>query len=206
MNLRRLFAGIIFLGLLWTSCAVVASADDASKKKDRAQSYLIEARRLAADYKIDKAADKARDALKDYPNLAEAHVYLGLEHLRTSDLKNAQAEFEQALGMDPYLASAHCWLGYVLYQEGQLENAADHWTLATRLDSTSPHAFAGVALSQFKHGQEEQAVRTYEKALIYDRRFADSKFLESEKGPKWSGQLLQDFEALLAKVPRPSYP
>jgi hypothetical protein len=62
-----------------------------------------------------------------------------------------------------------------------------HWrleivaTAIVRLDPTSPHALAGVALSQFKHGQEEEAVSTYEKALIYDRRFADSKFLESDK-------------------------
>jgi len=40
---------------------------------------------------------------------------------------------------------------------------------------------------------------------MYDRRFADAKFLESEKGPKWSGRLLQDFELLLAKVPKPNY-
>jgi tetratricopeptide (TPR) repeat protein len=206
MSLRQLLAGGVFLWLLLGSCSVCAAGDDAAKKKDRAQSHLIEARRLAADYRIDKAAGKARDALKDNPSLAEAHVYLGQERLRASDLKNAKAEVEQALALDPYLASAHCWLGYVLYQEGQLESATDHWTLAMRLDPTSPHAFAGVALSQLKHGQEEEAVRTYEKALTYDRRFADSNFLESDKGPKWSGQLLQDLEMLLAKLPKASYP
>jgi len=184
----------------------VAGADDASKKNERAQSHLVEARRLAADYRIDKAADKAREALKDNPKLAEAHVYLGLEHLRANDLNAAQIEFGQALELDAYQASAHCGLGYVLYQQGQLEGATDHWMLSTRLDPTSPQGLAGVALSQFKHGEEEEAVRTYQKALTYDRRFADSKFLESDKGPKWSGQLLQDFVVLLAKVPKLGYP
>ena len=186
--------------------SLAADADDASKRKARAQSHLIEARRLAADYKIDKAADKARDALKDNPGLAEAHVYLGLEHLRANDLDSAQAEFGQAIELDAYEASAHCGLGYVLYQRGQVENATDHWMLSIRLDPTLPQGLAGVALSQFKHGQEEDAVRTYQKVLNYDRRFADSKFLESDKGPKWSGQLLEDFIALLAKVPKPGYP
>jgi tetratricopeptide (TPR) repeat protein len=204
MNQMRCITAIILFGLLF--CAVATAGEDTSKKKNRAQSHLIEARRLAADYKMDKAADKARDALNDNPNLAEAHVYLGLDRLRASDLKTAHAEFAQALEMDPYLASAHCGLGYVLYQEGQLEDATDHWTLSIRLDSTSPQALAGLALSQFKHGQEEEAVRTYQKAITYDRRFTDSKFLESDKGPKWSGQLLQDFEVLLAKVPKPNYP
>ena len=206
MSLRQWFQGIALLGLFLVSCVAGAAGDEASKRRERAQSHLIEARRLAADYRIDKAADKARDALKDNPNLAEAHVYLGLQHLRASDLKNAQAEFAQALEMDPYLASAHCGLGYVLYQEGQLESATDHWMLSARLDSTSPHALAGVALSQFKHGQEEEATRTYRKVLTYDRRFTDAKFLASDNGPKWSGQLLQDFEALLAKVPKSNYP
>ena len=81
-----------------------------------------------------------------------------------------------------------------------------HWMLSIRLDPTLPQGLARVALSQFKHGQEEDAVRTYQKVLTYDRRFADSKFLESDRGPKWSGQLLQDFIVLLAKVPKAGYP
>jgi len=206
MSQKQRFTGMALLVLFVVACTIGVLGDEASKKKNRAQAHLIEARRLAADYKIDKAADKARDALKENPNLAEAHVYLGMERLRANDLKNAQAEFEQALEQDPYQASAHCWLGYAMYQEGQLESATDHWTLATRLDSTSPHAFAGFALAQFKHGQKEEAIRTYEKALDFDRRFADAKFLESDKGPKWSGQLLQDFEELLTQVPKPSHP
>jgi tetratricopeptide (TPR) repeat protein len=197
---------IVALAAPFLVASLAAFADDTAKRKERAQSHMIEARRLAADYKIDKAADKAREALKDNPSLAEAHVYLGLEHLRANDLKGAQAEFGQAIELDAYQASAHCGLGYVLYQQGQLENATDHWMLATRLDPTLPQGLAGVALSQFKHGQEEDAIRTYQKVLTYDRRFADSKFLESDKGPKWSGQLLQDFVALLAKVVKPGYP
>lgn len=190
---------IVTAGLL-TACAVAVRADDATKRKNRAETHLIEARRLASDYQIDKAADKARGALKDDPNMAEAHVYLGMERLRASDLKAAESELNQALELDPYLAQAHCWLGYVLYRQDQLESATDHWNLAARLDPTAPNALAGVALSQFKHGQEDEAVRTYKKVLLYDRRFTDGKFLESDKGPKWSGQVLQDFEALLRKI------
>jgi tetratricopeptide (TPR) repeat protein len=205
MNLwRRFMVGVLAAPFLMSS--LVTCAEDASKKNERARSHLVEARRLAADYRMDKAADKAREALKDNPKLAEAHVYLGLEYLRTNDLNHAQIEFEQALELDAYQASAHCGLGYVLYQQGQLESATDHWMLSTRLDPASPQGLAGVALSQFKHGEEEQAARTYQKALTYDRRFADSKFLESDKGPKWSGQLLQDFVVLLAKVSKPGYP
>lgn len=196
---------VIALAAPFLIASLGAAADDTAKRKERAQSHLIEARRLAADYKMDKAADKAREALKDNPSLAEAHVYLGLEHLRANDLNGAQAEFGQALELDRYQASAHCGLGYVLYQQGQLEDATDHWMLSIRLDPTSPQGLAGVALSQFKHGQEEDAVRTFQKALTYDRRFAQSNFLESDRGPKWSGQLLQDFVVLLAKVPKASY-
>ena len=199
------FTVIVLAGLFLIS-SLTADADDASKRKEKAQSHLIEARRLAADYRMDKAADKAREALKDNPSLAEAHVYLGLDHLRANDLNGAQAEFGQAIELDAYQASAHCGLGYVLYQREQLEDATDHWMLSIRLDPSLPQGLAGVALSQFKHGQEEDAVRTYRKVLMYDRRFADSKFLESDRGPKWSGQLLQDFIVLLAKVPKAGYP
>ncbi len=184
----------------------LAAAGQSPKEKDRARSHLIEARRLAADYKIHKAADKAREALKNDPSLAEAYVYLGLERFRASDLKGAESEFSRALELDPYQAAAHCQLAYVLYQQGQLEAATDHWNLSARLDSTSPQTFAGLALSQFKHGQEEEAVRTFDKVLMYDRRFADARFLASDNGPKWSGSLLQDFQQLLAKINKPIYP
>ena len=204
MTAQKAFAGIVLLGFFLLACTATGAADDASKKKERAHSHLIEARRLAADYKIDKAADKAREALKDNPAIAEAHVYLGLERFRANDLKAAEAEFNRALELDNYQAAAHCELGYVLYQQGQLEPATDHWTLATRLDPTSPRALAGVALSQFKQGEKDKALKTFDKVLMYDRRFADSKFLESEKGPKWSGRLLKDFELLLAEVPKPN--
>jgi len=206
MKISKLFVAIIVAGPLLFPSTASGANDDPSKKKERARSHIIEARRLAADYKIDKAADKAREALKDDPAIAEAHVYLGAERFRANDLKAAEAELNRALELDGYQAAAHCELGYVLYQQGQLEPATDHWTLATRLDPTSPRALAGVSLSQFKHGQEEDALKTFDKVLMYDRRFADAKFLESEKGPKWSGRLLQDFELLLAKVPKPNYP
>jgi Tfp pilus assembly protein PilF len=206
MGMPQWFVRIIVSALFLLTCAVGAVGEDAAKKKDRAHSHLIEARRLAADYKMDKAADKARDALKDNPSLAEAHVYLGLERFRANDLKEAEAEYRRALDLDPYQAAAHCYLGYVLYQQGQFDPATDQWTLSARLDSTSPQAFVGLALSQFKLGQEEQALKTYERALMYDRRFADPQFLESDKGPKWSGQLLQDLRQVLAKVSKPNYP
>jgi tetratricopeptide (TPR) repeat protein len=193
-------------GLFLLLFTLAAAGQDHAKQKERARSHLVEARRLAAGYKIEKAADKAREALKDDPNLAEAHVYLGLERFRASDLKGAESEFSRALELDPYQAAAHCQLGYVFYLQEQLEAATDHWNLSARLDSTSPQTFAGIALSQFKHGQEEEAVRTFDKVLMYDRRFADSKFLASDNGPKWSGPLLQDFQKLLAKVNKTGYP
>jgi Tfp pilus assembly protein PilF len=202
MRIPKLFVRALLPLLLLVVHSVAVAGDDDFKRKERAHSRLLEARRLATDYKINKAADKARDALKDDPAISEAHVYLGLEHFRANDLKGAEAEFSRAIEMDPYQAAAHCNLAYVLYLQGQLEPAADHWTLSARLDPTSPQALAGVALSQFKHGQEQEAVNTLAKALMYDRRFANIAFLGGDNGPKWTGPLLQDFEQLLAKLPK----
>src|SRR5262249_11900548 len=203
MTSRRVLRGMASLMLLIT-CVVNALGEDASKKKERAHSHLIQARRLAAEYKIDKAAAKAREALTDDPNLAEAHVYLGLERFRADDLKTAESEFTRAIELDGYLAEAHCEFGYLLYQKGEVESATDHWALAIRLDPTSPLALAGLALAQFKHGQEDDALKSFEKALMYDRRLRDPRFLESENGPKWSGRLLQDFKLLVSKASGPA--
>jgi tetratricopeptide (TPR) repeat protein len=205
MRIRRGFLGTVLPSFFLLTYLTASGGDDAFKRKERAHAHLIEARRLAAEYKIDKAADRARDALKDDPTLAEAHVYIGMQRFRANDLKEAESELKHALEMDQYQAAAHCELGYVFYQMGQIEPATDHWTLSARLDPTSPHAFAGLALSHFKHGEEKEAAKTLEKALMYDKRFQDPAFLESEKGPKWSGQLLQDFKEMLSKAPKASY-
>ena len=204
MNMRRCFSGAVLAALFLLACAS-AKADDAWKKRQKVHTLMLEARRLAAEYKIDKAADRARDALKEDPTIAEAHVYIGMQRFRANDLKEAESELKHALELDQYQAAAHCHLAYVLYQMGQLESATDHWTLSARLDPTSPQAFAGLALSQFKHGQQQEAARTLEKALMYDKRFQDPAFLESEWGPKWSGNLLQDFKEMLARTPKSSY-
>ncbi len=206
MNVQKRFVGLSLSGALLFAFSPGVKADDAWKRKERAHTHLIEARRLAADYRIDKAADKARDALKDDPSLAEAHVYLGLQRFRANDLKEAESTFNVALRLDPYQAAAHCYLAYSLYQEGQLESATDHWTLAARLDPTSPQALAGLALSQFKHGEEDNAARTFQKVLLYDKRFQDLTFLQNERGPKWSGVLLKDFSDLVAKMASRNYP
>ena len=200
MIVHRIFIAMSLVGLFLLASVAGVHGEDAAKKKDRAHSRLIEARRSAAEYKIEKAAAKAREALVDDPSLAEAHVYLGLERFRANDLKAAETEFLRALELDAYLAEAHCELGYLLYQKGEIEPATDHWTLAVRLDRASPLALAGLALSQFKHGREEDAFKTFDKALMYDGRLKNPKFLESDNGPKWSGLLLEDFKLLLAKA------
>lgn len=205
MRMQRCLLGSVLPSLFLLVCVAAQARDDAWKRKQKAHALLIEARRLAADYKVDKAADRARDALKEEPTLAEAHVYIGMQRFRANDLKEAESELKHALELDQYQAAAHCHLAYVLYQMGQLETAADHWTLSARLDPTSPQALAGLALSQFKRGQLQGAAKTLEKALLYDKRFQDPAFLESEKGPKWSGNLLQDFKEMLAQAPKASY-
>jgi tetratricopeptide (TPR) repeat protein len=200
MRLTRLFPKEV-LGLLLCLVPLIGSAgDELAKQKDRARSYLIEARRLAADYKIDKAADKAREALKNDPTLGEAYVYLGMERFRAGAIKAAKDDLSHAIELDPYQAAAHCQLGFVLYQDGDIESATDHWNLSARLDPTSPLAIAGVAIAQFKNGQQDEAVKTFEKVLLYDRRFLNPNFVASDNGPKWSGQLLKDFEALETKA------
>jgi Tfp pilus assembly protein PilF len=197
------------------SCSVVAllfvllvplgpSANCAANEKARALAHLNRARSFAAEYKADKAANEAQRALEDDPSLAEAYVYLGLPSLRKNKLKEAEGYFRKAIAMDPYQALAHCYLGYVLFGQGDIEAATDEWTDATKLDPTLPQAFAGLAIAQFKQGERRLAAKTYEKVLSYDRRYDDEKFLASDKGPHWSGTLLETARQLLPLVHKTS--
>jgi tetratricopeptide (TPR) repeat protein len=205
MKTRALWIVPFFAAPLFFLSGTSAQQDD-WKKKNKAQEQLIRARRAAADYKMDKAADEARQALKNDPSLAEAHVYVGLHRLREDDVPEAEAAFRRALDLDSYCAPAHCYLGYVFYRQGNFDQAQDHWSLAIKLDSKLPHSYIGMALSLHRQGERESAARTYEKAFLYDRRFADPKFLASDKGPRWRGDMLREIEEILTLVQKPKYP
>ncbi len=204
-NWLRLPLSFAAVAIFMATAIALHGGDDPWKKKEKARTNLLKARRFAAEYKTDKASDAAREALKDDPTLAEAHVWVGLHRLRESDLKEAEAEFRRALEMDTYQAAAHCYLGYIFYQQKQYDNAQDELTLSAKLDPTSPQTFAALGLVKFKQGMREEGTRAYEKALSYDKRYSDAKFLAGDKGPRWPREMMADVEQLLPLVQKPSF-
>lgn len=196
----------LLVGCMVLSFVVLLHADDAWKKREEARKRLTRARQAAAEYKTEKAADEAREALKNDPKLVDAHVIIAMHELRENNLQKAEASLRRALELDNYNAGAHCYLGYFHYMQGKLDDALDEFTFSTKLDATSPHAFAGLALVQFRQGMKEQAAKNYERALTYDKRLADPKFLASDKGPRWPAAIIKDAEALLPLVQKSSFP
>src|SRR5262249_36608911 len=76
---------------------------------------------------LDEALVHFQEAIHLQPDLAEAHLGLGLARLKQDRWEEALACFEQALRSKPDLAEAHYYLGQALLAKGQLAEAVAHF-------------------------------------------------------------------------------
>lgn len=92
-----------------------------------------------------------------YLNLAITQQFL-------NQLKDAEANLQEALRLDPQLAPAHFQLGSVLEDSGRLQEAIAEFKQAALLDATYPEPHMAMARIYHKLGQEQPAreeVQTY---------------------------------------------
>jgi eukaryotic-like serine/threonine-protein kinase len=107
-----------------------------------------------------RARAAALRALELDPNLADAHVTLGLERFFFGwDWPAADAELDQALRMDPDSALAHAVKSLLLITRGQFDEAMTASRRARELDPLSPFINLGVAWVHHFAGRHEDTIR-----------------------------------------------
>ena len=94
-----------------------------------------------------RAGAAARRAVELDPDLADAHVTLGIERLFWGwDWPAAERELQTAIRLNPKLALAHSVYGLVLGTCGRHEEAKEHVLHARELDPLSLFINAGVVV------------------------------------------------------------
>ena len=107
-----------------------------------------------------RAGAAARRAVELDPNLADAHVTLGIERLFWGwDWAGAERELQAAIKLNPNLALAHSVYGLVLGTCGRHDEAREHALHARDLDPLSLFINAGVSWMHHFAGRPADAAR-----------------------------------------------
>jgi len=102
--------------------------------------YLSQAVRGDIEYEpgMAKAREAARMALSLDPGLSDAHVRMGLIHVRDGNREKALAEYQLALDLDPNSSLAMGAMASFIWQTGLLEEAIDLYEKAASVDPLTP--------------------------------------------------------------------
>jgi tetratricopeptide (TPR) repeat protein len=108
-----------------------------SKKAIR---LLIDAQRYSQAHDTARAAEKLRQAIRLDPSFREAHLNLGVQYARTSQISEAMAEFQRALDIGPPDAKAYSNLAYCYIRIGAFQEAEDAAGRALHLEPANAPA------------------------------------------------------------------
>lgn len=163
------------------------------------------ARKDLAQGKAAEAKTAFESLLKEYPNVADLHLFLGMSLLRLRDPQAAILEIKRAIGIDPNHIEARTLLGYVeLEVRGDADAAIKEYNKVIELRPDLPEAYSNLAVAQKKKGELDQAIASLNKALERKPEFASALTtrggIYAEQG-KWS-EARRDFEAALKLNPR----
>lgn len=126
--------------------------------------------------RLEEARRELEAAVRAAPDLAEAHLYLGLVLHESADFSAAAGSLERALALKPELPGARELLGYDLLMLGRAEEAVPHID-AARLENTGrwqlsawlgrAHLEAGDPQTALQHLLDAQAAAPTDPELLY---------------------------------------
>ncbi|MGA2602903.1 MAG: tetratricopeptide repeat protein [Verrucomicrobiia bacterium] len=123
---------------------------------------------------VQEAIRQYEQALRLYPDLADAHINLGTAMLQSGRIQEAIGHYEQALRIKPDLPKGHNDFGLALQQMGRVQEAIGHYDQALRLkpDYAEAHNNVGVALQQV--GRVQEPIEHWEEALRIKPDYAEA--------------------------------
>jgi tetratricopeptide (TPR) repeat protein len=104
------------------------------------------------------AESKFKAAVRLAPQMAEAHLDLGLALMRQGKIADAAVEIESAVRLNPEMPGSHMFLGVCEYQMHRLDDARLALQKEVELDSKNAAAFMWLGVVELAAGRPEQAV------------------------------------------------
>lgn len=178
-NLRRMFAGILFIGTISvTPSPAQAPAGNAGKgTKQRIANplndLLDEARKNIDAQKFDAAISPLQKFIAEKDDFAYAHFQLGYVYTALGRTKEARPEYEKALQLDPKMSEAALNLGILLLKEDPAA-AVPSLQKAVELLPAQSRPRTLLAMAYETSGDLKSAATAYEGALALDPKDSET--------------------------------
>jgi len=140
-------------------------------------SRLVEAgRRCQQEGNLPGAEANYREALRLWPDLAEAHAGLGILLAQQGNPAGAESCFRQAVRLEPGSAQAQSNLGIVLSQQGRQAEAESCHRQALRLQPDFAAGHNNLGLTLVAQGRLAEAEASFREALRLRPAFAEAHY------------------------------
>lgn len=121
---------------------------------------------MPPDESFPAAREAALKAVELNPNLAEAHISLGIIAFGYDwDNEGAERHLKKALSLNPNLADAHLWYAQLLSLKGKHDMAIREMTIAERLNPQSPSVLVTCAFTYRNARRFERSLDKLRQAL-----------------------------------------
>jgi tetratricopeptide (TPR) repeat protein len=140
---------------------------------------------------FDNAIDAMTDAIEMLPTKSEYYAARGFFQLEDAALKEAQADFEQALKLFPYEMLAHYGLGMMAYKAKNWDEALEHFTRAYRADAKRPETLYYLALVYWQKGEPANATNVMAQAQAAFESVGDKRKSHADRWLTALGKLVQ---------------
>jgi len=125
-----------------------------------------EARKSLADGKAAEAKATFEELLKQYPQDADLHLFLGISLLRLREPQAAEAAVAKALSINPNHVEARTLLGWIDSEiRGDFEAAIKEYSKVVELRPDLPEAYNNLGVAQKRKGDLAKAADSFNKAL-----------------------------------------
>jgi len=132
-----------------------------------------QARKDLAQGKAGEAKAAFEELLKQYPNEADVHLFLGMSLLRLRDPQSAILAVKRAIAANPNHVDARTFLAWIeLEVRGDVDAAIREYSKVVELHPDLSDAYANLAVAQKRKGELEQAIASLNKALERKPKFA----------------------------------
>lgn len=188
----------VLLGLSFSNAAEIRSSLPSDQRWEQARKDLAQGKAGEAKLAFD-------ELLKEYPNEADLHLFLGMAKLRLRDPQGAIVSAKRAIALDPKHIDARTFLAWIeLEVRGDVDAAIGEYKKIIELHPELPDAYSNLAVAYKRKGEFGEALANFNKALELKPKSAAALtargWIFAEQG-KWS-EARQDFEAALKLDPR----
>lgn len=118
-----------------SSSSSSSKSESAAQKRERANEYFEEGKKLQEKWRYKEASKKYERALKIDPTYAEAYSNLGYTYRKQEKFDKAVRCYKDAIKLKPDLAEAHEYLGETYAEMGKFDLAEKELTILQELGS-----------------------------------------------------------------------